>query len=178
MKKKKKGLFLFIILKEDPVDLHEEAGKENEQTLANWAPPKMLRAEMKSKLRNFCKSRNLKTLNTRLRAIWMRGGNFVSYWKSLEQLQTNLPMSSTLFCPDFSSPFVNKMALSRFLSGFHRNFQRSFLVWSHNKHLINRAAEVGLYGGILSSVAGTDLSVFSLCWWPRSRFSHADFPLG
>ena len=44
---------------------------------------------MKSKLRNFCSSRNKKkTLNIRLRAIQTRKRNFVSYWKSLEQLKT------------------------------------------------------------------------------------------
>ena len=32
----------------------------------------------------------------------------MSHWKSLEQLKTYLPMSSTFFCPNFSSPFVNK----------------------------------------------------------------------
>ena len=36
----------------------------------------------------------------------------MSHWKSLEQLKTYLPGSSTFFCPQFSSPFVNKMALS------------------------------------------------------------------
>ena len=58
---------------EESVDLHEEAGKENKQTLANLSPAEeatsRIRAKMKSKLRNFCKSRNQKTLNTRLRAI-------------------------------------------------------------------------------------------------------------
>ena len=36
----------------------------------------------------------------------------MSHWKSLEQLKTYLLMSSTVFCPQFSSQFVNKMALS------------------------------------------------------------------
>ena len=58
---------------EESVDLHEEAGKENKQTLANLSPAEeatsRIRAKMKSKLRNFCRSRNQKTLNTRLRAI-------------------------------------------------------------------------------------------------------------
>jgi len=54
---------------EEPVDLNEEAGKENEQTLANLSPAEEAsRAKMKSKLRSFCKRRNPKTLNTRLRA--------------------------------------------------------------------------------------------------------------
>ena len=89
-----------------------------------------------------------KILNTRLRAIWTRGSNFASYWKSLEQLKTNLSMSSTFFCPNFSSPFVDKMALStsRVMStarsGLQWSFQRYFLLWPFNKHLINRASSV------------------------------------
>ena len=42
---------------EESVDLHEEAGKENKQTLANLSPAEeatsRIRAKMKSKLRNF-----------------------------------------------------------------------------------------------------------------------------
>ena len=52
---------------EESVDLHEEADKENEQTLANLSPAE--EAYVKSKLRNFCRSRNQRTLTTRLRAI-------------------------------------------------------------------------------------------------------------
>ena len=94
---------------EESVDLHEEAGKENEQMLANLCSAAEARAKMKSKLRNFGRSRNKKKLNTRLRAFWTHGRNFVSHWKSLQQLKTYLPMSSTFFCPNFSSPFVNKI---------------------------------------------------------------------
>ena len=35
---------------EESVDLHEEAGKENEQTLVNLNPARKLRVKMKSKL--------------------------------------------------------------------------------------------------------------------------------
>ena len=52
------------------MDLHEEAGKENELTLANLSPAEEGTTKDKSKLRHFCRSRNKKkTLNTRLRAI-------------------------------------------------------------------------------------------------------------
>ena len=54
---------------EESVDLHEEAGKENEQMLANLCSAAEARAKMKSKLRNFGRSRNKKKLNTRLRAF-------------------------------------------------------------------------------------------------------------
>lgn len=42
----------------------------------------------------------------------MHGRNFGSHWKNLKQYKTYLPKSSTFFCPNFSSPFLNKMALS------------------------------------------------------------------
>ena len=42
----------------------------------------------------------------------MLGRNFESHRQNLEQLKTYLPMRSTFYCPSFSSPFVNKMALS------------------------------------------------------------------
>ena len=56
---------------EESVDLREEAGKENEQTMANLSPAEEAtsKLKMKSKLRNFCRSRNKRSLNTRLRAI-------------------------------------------------------------------------------------------------------------
>ena len=54
---------------EESVDLHDEAGKENEQTVANLSPVEEATSKVKSKLRNFCSSRNQETLNTRLRTI-------------------------------------------------------------------------------------------------------------
>ena len=36
----------------------------------------------------------------------------MNHRKSLEQLKTNLRMSLTFFCPNFSSPFVKTIALS------------------------------------------------------------------
>ena len=54
---------------EESVDLHEEAGKENEQTLANLSLPKEVTSKDEVEIEKFCRSRNKKTLNTRLRAI-------------------------------------------------------------------------------------------------------------
>ena len=54
---------------EESVDFHEEAGKENEQTMANLRLAEEATSKITSKLRNFCRSRNKKTLHTRLRAI-------------------------------------------------------------------------------------------------------------
>ena len=53
-----------------------------------------------------------------------------------------------------------------------------FLFSPDNKHLINRAIKVGLYGRILTSVVCTDLTAFGLYLRPRSRFSHTDLLFG
>ena len=55
---------------EEWVDLHEEAGKENEQTLANLSRSEEATSKDEVEIEKyFCMSRNQKTLNTRLRAI-------------------------------------------------------------------------------------------------------------
>ena len=54
---------------EEWVDLHEEAGKENEQTLANLSPAKEATSKDDVEIEKFCMSRYKKTLNIRLRAI-------------------------------------------------------------------------------------------------------------
>ena len=54
---------------EESVDLHEEAGKENEQTLASSSPVEEATSKDEVEIENFCRSRNQKTLNIRLRAI-------------------------------------------------------------------------------------------------------------
>ena len=43
---------------EESVGLYEEAGKENEQRLAHLSLAKEATSKDKSKLRNFCRSRN------------------------------------------------------------------------------------------------------------------------
>ena len=57
----------FIV--EESVNLHEEAGKENEQMLANLSPAEEATSKDEVEIEKFCRSRNQKTLNTRLRAI-------------------------------------------------------------------------------------------------------------
>ena len=54
---------------EESVNLHEEAGKENEQTLANLSPAVEATSKDEVEIGTFCESRNPKTLNTKLRAI-------------------------------------------------------------------------------------------------------------
>ena len=54
---------------EESVGPHEEAGKENEQTVANLSPAEEATSKDEVEIENFCRSRNQKTLNIRLRAI-------------------------------------------------------------------------------------------------------------
>ena len=54
---------------EESADLHEEAGKENKQTLSNSSPVEDATSKDEVEIENFCRRRNQKTLNIRLRAI-------------------------------------------------------------------------------------------------------------
>ena len=136
-------MFLFIILNGRISRPRERAGKENEQTLANMCPAEEATCKDDVEIEKYLQVQKQKTLNTRLRAIWTRGINFVSHWKSLEQLKSYLPMSSTFFCPNvFISVRKENDTEYGTLSGFQRSFERYFLVWPYNKHLINRARSV------------------------------------
>ena len=55
---------------EGSVDLHEKAGTENEQTLGNLSPAEEATSKDEVEIEKFCRNRNKKTLNTRLRAIY------------------------------------------------------------------------------------------------------------
>ena len=54
---------------EESADLHEEAGKEKEETLANSSPVEEATSKYEVEIDDFCWRRNQKTLNIRLRAI-------------------------------------------------------------------------------------------------------------
>ena len=54
---------------EESADLHEEAGKEKEETLANSSPVEEATSKYEVKIDDFCWRRNKKTRNVRLRAI-------------------------------------------------------------------------------------------------------------
>jgi len=54
---------------EEPVDLNKEAGKENEQTLANLSPAEEATNKSEVEIEKFLQARaEIQTLNTRLRA--------------------------------------------------------------------------------------------------------------
>ena len=89
----------------ESVDLSREAGKENEQTLANLSPAQKATSKDEVEIEKFLQEQKSKNTQYKTKSD-------LKPWKSLEQLKTYLPMSSTFFCPNFSSPFVNKIALS------------------------------------------------------------------
>ena len=118
---------------EESVDLREEAGKENKQRLAHL-----------SKLRNFCRSRNQNNAQYKTKSdlnAWKK------FYESLKESRTieNIPANDLDFL--LSKFFISVLKQNgtqyeplRSLSGFQRCFQRYFLVWPYNKHLINRAS--------------------------------------
>ena len=86
---------------EESVDLHEEAGKENEQTLANLSPAEEATSKDEVKIEKFLQEQKSKNTQYKTKSDLNAWEKFVSRWKSLEQLKTYLRMSSTFFCPNF-----------------------------------------------------------------------------
>ena len=89
---------------EESVDLHEEAGKENEQTVANLSPAEEATSKDEVEIEKFLQEQKSKNTQYKTKSDLNAWKNFASHWKSLEQLKTHLPMSSIFFCPNFSSP--------------------------------------------------------------------------
>ena len=54
---------------EESADLHEEASKENEQTLANLSPTEEAKGKDEVEIEKFLQEQKSKILSTRLRAI-------------------------------------------------------------------------------------------------------------
>ena len=94
----------------------KEAVKENEQTLTNLSPAEeKLLAKMKSKLRNFCRSRNQSNTQYKTKSdlnAWKKFCELLKESRAIENIYP--PMSSTFYSPDFSSRSVRnkQMALS------------------------------------------------------------------
>ena len=63
---KKIGLFLLIItiIMEESVDLHDEAGKESEQTLANLSPAEEATSEDEVEIDNFLQEQKSKNIQS------------------------------------------------------------------------------------------------------------------
>ena len=83
---------------EESVDRHEEAGKQNEQTLENLSPAEAATRKDEVEIEKFLPKQ--KSKNTRYKTK-----SDLNAWKKFcESVKTYLPMSSTFFCPHFSSP--------------------------------------------------------------------------
>ena len=127
-----------------PVALNKEAGKENEQTLANLHPAEEATSndEFQVEIETFCKRRNPKALNIRLRATlinaWTKFCESLKESRAIENIPANeldLPMSKFFIS-------VREQVCTEFepctFSGFQRSFQRhwktkSVLPLQHSK---------------------------------------------
>ena len=95
------------------MDLHEGAGKENEHTLANLSLAEEATSEDEVEIEKFVQEQKSKNTQYKTKSDLNAWKKFCESLKESRAilLKTYLPMSSTFFCPNFSSPFVNKMAL-------------------------------------------------------------------
>ena len=93
---------------EESVDLHEEAGKENEQTLANLSPAEEATSKDEVEIEKFLQEQKSKNTQYKTKSDLNAWKKFCESLKESRAIEN----SSTFFCPQFSSPFVNKMALS------------------------------------------------------------------
>ena len=85
---------------EESVNLHEEAGKENKQMLANLSLPEEVTSKDEVEIEKFLQEQKSKNTQYKTKSDLNAWRKFwKSHWKSLEQLKTYLPMSLTFFCP-------------------------------------------------------------------------------
>ena len=88
---------------EESVDLHDETGKENEQTLANISPAEEASGKDEVEIEKFLQEQKSKNTQYNTKSDLNAWKKFCES-QSLEQLKTYLAMSSTFFCPNVSSP--------------------------------------------------------------------------
>ena len=95
---------------EESVDLHEEAGKENEQTVANLSPAEEATSKDEVEIEKFLQEQKSKNTQYKTKSDLNAWKKFCESLKESRAIK-NIPakMSSTFFCPNFSSPFVNKL---------------------------------------------------------------------
>ena len=91
---------------EELVDLHEEAGKENEQTLANLSPAEEATSKDEVEIE---KSKNTQYKTKSDLNAWKKFCESLKESRAIENLPAN---ELDLLSPNFSSPFVKKMAVS------------------------------------------------------------------
>ena len=97
---------------EESVDLHEEAGKENEQTLANLSPAEEATSKDEVEIEKFLQEQKSKNTQYKTKSDLNAWKKFCESLKESRAIE-NLPANELdLLSPNFSSPFVKKMALS------------------------------------------------------------------
>ena len=97
---------------EESVDLHEEAGKENEKTLANLSPAEEPTSKDEVEIEKFLQEQKSKNTQYKTKSDLNAWKKFCESQKESRAIE-NIPANELdLLCPSFSSPFVNKMAPS------------------------------------------------------------------
>ena len=104
---------------DEPIALNKEAGKENEQPLANLNPAKEATSKDEVETDKFlnCKHRNPKTLNIRLRVTINTWKIFFESLKESRAIIGNIPANISVCTQD-----ATEYELCT-LSGFQRRFQ-------------------------------------------------------
>ena len=103
--------FLFTILKS--VDLHEEAGKENEQTLANLSPAEEGTSKDEDEIEKFLQEQKSKNTQHKTKSDLNAKKKFCESLKeSRAILKTHLSIELDLPLPQCFISVINKVALS------------------------------------------------------------------
>ena len=98
---------------EEPVALNVEALKENEQALANLSPAEKATSKDEDEIEKFLQAQKSKNTQYKTKSDLNAWKKFCESMKESTAIENiYLTMSSTFFCLNFLSPFVNKMAPS------------------------------------------------------------------
>ena len=96
----------------ESADLYEEAGKENEQTLANLSLAEEATSKDEVEIEKFLQEQKSKNTQYKIKSdlnAWKKFCESLKESRAIENLPAN---ERDLLSPNFSSPFVNKMAPS------------------------------------------------------------------
>ena len=93
------------------MDLHEEAGIQNEQTVANLSPAEEATSKDEVEIEKFLQEQKSKNTQYKTKSDLNAWKKFCDSLKESRAIE-NIPANELDLRPNFSSPFVNKMALS------------------------------------------------------------------
>ena len=96
---------------EESVDLHEEAGKENEQTLANLSRSEEATSKDEIEIEKYLHEQKSKNTQYKTKSDLNAWKKFCESLKESTEIK-NIPAKARPSFVHFSSLFVNKMALS------------------------------------------------------------------